>query len=33
VRPGVRCSAAARLAAASAVEWVIKVSENTPSNV
>src|SRR6266852_9762416 len=33
VRPGTRCSAAARLAAASAVAWVANASENTPSTV
>src|SRR5260370_32076816 len=33
VRPGTRCSAAARLAAASAAAWVAKASENTPSTV
>src|ERR1700674_523901 len=33
VRPGTRCSAAARLAAASAAAWVGKGSENTPSTV
>src|SRR4051794_31377524 len=30
VRPGVRCSSAARLAAASAASWLRKLSENTP---
>src|ERR1700738_1602011 len=33
VRPGTRCSAAARLAAARATAWVGKPSENTPSTV
>src|ERR1700694_1579213 len=33
VRPGTRCSAAARLAAARAAAWVGKASENTPLTV
>ena len=33
VRPGTRCSAATRLAAASATAWVGKGSENTPLTV
>jgi hypothetical protein len=33
VRPGTRCSFAARLAAASAAAWVRNGSENTPLTV
>src|SRR5437899_3004202 len=33
VRPGTRCSVAARFAAASAAAWVAKASENTPLTV